>query len=101
MKKTRIAALLLAALTLVPSVTTSCSGDETKPADTQTVTEVLVSQGDTVKKGDLLMTFDTTLSDLELERKRLGVEKLKLQLEDAKERLREIRGGEEEDAKKY
>lgn len=59
--------------------------------DTQIVTEIAVSQGDTVKKGDLLMTFDTTLSDLAVERKRLGVEKLKLQLEDAQERLREIR----------
>jgi len=39
--------------------------------DTQTVTEILVQAGDTVKKGDLLMTFDTTLSDLQLERKRL------------------------------
>ena len=52
-------------------------------SDTQTVTEILVSQGDEVKKGDLLMTFDTTLSDLALERKRLDVEKLKLQLQDA------------------
>ena len=60
-------------------------------SDTQTVTEILVSQGDAVKKGDLLMSFDTTLSDLALERKRLDVEKLKLQLEDAKDRLREIR----------
>lgn len=59
--------------------------------DTQTVTEIAVSQGDTVKKGDLLMTFDTTLSDLAVERKRLGVEKLRLQLKDEKERLREIR----------
>lgn len=58
--------------------------------DTQTVTEILVQAGDTVKKGDLLMTFDTTLSDLQLERKRLDVEKLKLQLEDAKDELREI-----------
>ena len=58
---------------------------------TQTVTEILVSQGDTVQKGDLLMTFDTTLSDLSLERKRLDVEKLKLQLEDAKKQLKEIR----------
>ena len=57
---------------------------------TQNVTEVLVSQGDTVKKGDVLMTFDTTLSDLALERKRLDVEKLKLQLEDAKARLWQI-----------
>jgi multidrug efflux pump subunit AcrA (membrane-fusion protein) len=57
---------------------------------TQTVTEILVEQGQEVKKGDVLMTFDTTLSDLALERKRLDVEQLKLQLEDAKKRLREI-----------
>ncbi len=59
-------------------------------SDTQTVTEILVFQGAEVKKGDLLMTFDTTLTDLALERERLGVEKLKLQLEDAKDRLKEI-----------
>ena len=61
-------------------------------SDTQTVTEILVQAGDMVKKGDLLMTFDTTLSDLQLERKRLDVEKLKLQLEDAKDELAEING---------
>ena len=60
-------------------------------SDTQEVTEIAVKQGDQVKKGDLLMSFDTTLSDLALERKRLDVEKLKLQLEDAKKRLKEIR----------
>ena len=59
-------------------------------SDTQEVTEILVQQGDMVKKGDLLMTFDTTLSDLQLERKRLEVEKLKLQQEDAKNDLKEI-----------
>ena len=61
-------------------------------SDTQTVTEILVSAGDTVKKGDLLMTFDTTMSDLALERKRLDVEKLKLQLKDAKAELKRIKG---------
>ena len=59
-------------------------------SDTQTVTEILVQEGDSVKKGDLLMTFDTTLSDLQLERKRLDVEKLKLQLEDAQKELKKI-----------
>ena len=57
---------------------------------TQKITEVFVEMGQEVKKGDVLMSFDTTLSDLALERKRLDVEKLKLQLEDAKQRLREI-----------
>ena len=57
---------------------------------TQKVTEIFVEMGQAVKKGDVLMSFDTTLSDLALERKRLDVEKLKLQLEDAKQRLREI-----------
>ena len=59
--------------------------------DTQTVTEVVVSEGDEVKKGDVLMTFDTTLTELELERKRLDVEKQKLDLQDAQAQLRKIR----------
>ena len=61
-------------------------------SSTQTVTEIFVEPGQTVKKGDVLMSFDTTLSDLALERKRLDVEKKKLQLVDAKERLAEING---------
>ena len=43
--------------------------------DTQKVTEVLVAQGDMVKKGDVLMTFDTTLSDLQMQRKELEIER--------------------------
>lgn len=60
-------------------------------SETQTVTEIMVQEGDQVKKGDLLMTFDTTLSDLALERERLAVEKLKLQLENAQKELRDIK----------
>ena len=61
-------------------------------SDTQKVTEVLVKEGDTVKKGDPLMTFDTTLSALDLERKRLEVEKAKLELLDAEAELQKIKG---------
>ena len=60
-------------------------------SDTQTVTEVAVSEGDMVKKGDLLLRFDTTLNDLKVERKRLEVEKARLELEDSKTRLNEIK----------
>ena len=46
------------------------------------------------------MTLDTTLSDLAMERKRLEVEKLKLQLSRAQEELKEIKGLEKELDKK-
>ena len=59
-------------------------------SDTQKVTEILVAEGDTVQKGDLLLSFDTTLTDIALERERLKVEKLKLELEDAQKELRRI-----------
>lgn len=60
-------------------------------SETQTVTEVLVQQGDTVKKGDLLMVMDSTLSDIALERERLEVEKLKLKLSQAEDELKNIK----------
>lgn len=59
-------------------------------SDTQTVSEILVEEGTEVKKGDVLMTFDTTLSQLELERKGLEVQKLEMELEDSQKKLREI-----------
>ena len=59
-------------------------------SDTQTVTQVLVKEGDEVKKGDVLMTYDTSLSELQLERKRLDVEKANLQIKEAQEELARI-----------
>ena len=58
---------------------------------TQKVTQILVQAGDTVKKGDVLLTYDTTLSDLALDREKLAVEKLKLQLDEAKDELKDIK----------
>ena len=60
-------------------------------SNTQSVTEVLVQQGDTVKKGDLLMVMDTTLNDISMERERLELEKLKLKLSNAEDELKDIK----------
>lgn len=60
-------------------------------SSTQTVTEIFVQPGDVVSKGDVLMSFDTTLNDIALERKRLEVEKEKLRLEDARDELKNIK----------
>ena len=54
---------------------------------TQTVKELLVSEGQQVKKGDVLFTYDTTLSDIELRRKELSVQQLKLDLVTAQQEL--------------
>lgn len=60
-------------------------------SSTQEVTSVKVKQGQKVEKGQVLITFDTTLSELSLERQRLDVEKSKMRLLDAQQQLKEIK----------
>lgn len=59
-------------------------------SDTQQLKEVFVHEGDAVKKGDKLAAFDTTLSDLELERQKIEVQKLELNLSNLQSALRRI-----------
>lgn len=59
-------------------------------SDTQTILEMLVTEGQQVKKGDVLFTYDTTLSDIALMQKDLSVQQLKLDLETAQKELRVI-----------
>ena len=59
-------------------------------SDSQTVLEVKVQDGEQVKKGQVLFTYDTTLTSLALDQKRLGIEKQKLDLENMKQELRKI-----------
>ena len=54
---------------------------------TQTITEILVYPGQTVKKGDVLFTYDTTLSDLAIERKDLANQQLEVELKTAQAEL--------------
>lgn len=58
--------------------------------DTKKVKEICVSEGDTVKAGDTLMIFDTTLSKIAVERARLNVEKLRLKVKEAEKSLEDI-----------
>lgn len=57
---------------------------------TQKVTEFYVKEGDTVHEGDPILAFDTTLTDLELERKNIAVQQLQLDLEAAERNLAKI-----------
>jgi len=58
--------------------------------DTMVVTEILVYPGQEVKKGDLLYRYDTTLSDLVLERKDLELAQMEINLKNAQAELRQL-----------
>lgn len=58
---------------------------------TQTVTEILVYPGQSVKKGDVLFTYDTTLSDLAIERKDLANQQLEVELKAARAELASLK----------
>lgn len=57
---------------------------------TQEITELLVTEGQEVKSGDALFRYDTTLSDIQLERQKIAVQQAELSLERAKDELKEI-----------
>ena len=59
-------------------------------SDTQNVTRIHVYQGQQVRKGDLLYTFDTTLSELSLERKDLAIQQLEMNLKNAQAELKQL-----------
>lgn len=60
-------------------------------SETQTVTEIMVYQGQQVKKGDVLYTYDTTLSDLAVERKDLSIQQMEINLTNAKAELKKLK----------
>ena len=59
-------------------------------SDTQSVLEILVSDGQKVQQGDVLFTYDTTLSQIALQQKELSVQQLKLDLASARQELESI-----------
>lgn len=59
-------------------------------SETQKVTRIYVYDGQEVKKGDLLYTYDTTLTDLALDRKDLSIQQLEINLKTAREELKRL-----------
>ena len=57
---------------------------------TQEITEINVHEGQRVSVGDPLLSFDTTLTDLELERQDIAVRRTQLDLDTARQHLAEI-----------
>ena len=60
-------------------------------SDTQKVKNVYVEEGQSVKKGDKLLSYDTTLTSLDVERAQIAYEKQQLQLETAKKELERLK----------
>ena len=60
-------------------------------SETQTVREIYVREGDTVKKGDSLMAYDTTLTDIELEKDQITIEKKELEMSTSQGELNSLR----------
>ena len=70
-------------------------------SDTQKVSKVYVEEGQTVKKGDKLLSYDTTLTSLDIERAQIAYEKQVLQFETAiKERDRLLLAMDQEELQK-
>ena len=59
-------------------------------SDTQKISKVYVSEGQTVKKGDKLLSYDTTLTSLDVERAQIAYEKQVLALETARKELERL-----------
>lgn len=59
-------------------------------SSTQTITKIFVEQGQEVKKGDPLLSYDTTLTDIQLERKEIAVRQAELSLQEAQKELARI-----------
>lgn len=59
-------------------------------SETQKITKFYVHEGDTVKVGDPILSYDTTLTDLQLERAKISVQKLELALDEANANLVKI-----------
>lgn len=60
--------------------------------DTMPITQVYVKAGDTVKVGDRLVAYDTTLSSLELEMKEMQIQGIDLNIQNLQKKIAQLKG---------
>lgn len=60
-------------------------------SETQTVKEIYVQEGQAIQVGDPLLAYDTTLSDIDLEKARIKLSKLELQRKTAETELDKLK----------
>ena len=61
-------------------------------SETQEVTKILVQEGDELKKGDPILEFNTSLTELQLKRKDLEIQKLEQDMEKTKKEYKQLLG---------
>ena len=64
---------------------------------TQSSAQVYVTEGQTVKKGDRLLSYDSTLTELDVERARIALERLRLQQENTRKELQQLQLAEDKE----
>ena len=64
---------------------------------TQSSAQVYVTEGQTVKKGDRLLSYDSTLTELDVERARIALERLRLRQENTRKELQRLQLAEDKE----
>ena len=66
---------------------TSTASQNIYLSDSQTISQVLVKEGDVVNAGDTLMTYDTSMIELDLETQQLQLAQTKLKIQQSEKEL--------------
>ena len=69
---------------------TSTASQNIYLSDSQTISQVLVKEGDVVNAGDTLMTYDTSMIELDLETQQLQLAQTKLKIQQSEKELEKL-----------
>lgn len=70
---------------------TSTASQNIYLSDSQTISQVLVKEGDVVNAGDTLMTYDTSMIKLDLETQQLQLAQTKLKIQQSEKELEKLK----------